>query len=109
MKPKKNFYVVKVGRQPGLYHNWDDCFAQVTGFSGAVFKGFAHRAEADEYAAKPIRTKHVTTPTRKGHYRMSGRPRPPGSNITNPRGLTQFYSGARLPWEFPIFMECYET
>jgi len=30
-------------------------------------------------------------------------------SITNPRGLTQFYSGARLPWEFPTFMECYEN
>jgi len=108
LKPKKNYYVVKIGRKPGFYHNWDDCSEQVTGFSGAVFKGFVHRHEAEAYMKKPVRLPHVTTPSRRGHYRMGGRPRPPGSNITNPRNLTQFYSGSIPPWEFPVFMECYE-
>lgn len=30
------FYAVKVGFQPGVYYNWNDCLAQVTGYKGAV-------------------------------------------------------------------------
>jgi len=30
-------------------------------------------------------------------------------STTNPRRLTQFYSGTIPPWEFQTFMECYET
>jgi len=29
-------------------------------------------------------------------------------SITNPRRLTQFYSGSVPPWAFPTFIECYE-
>lgn len=108
MKRKKQFYVVKIGRKPGIYTDWYECEKQVLGFSGAVFKGFYHRMQADAYMNKSVRLTRVTAPSRRGHFRMGGRPRPPGSNITNPRHLTQFYSGARPPWEYPVFMECYE-
>lgn len=30
------FYAVKEGFRPGVYYNWNDCLAQVTGFKGAV-------------------------------------------------------------------------
>lgn len=30
------YYAVKVGYQPGVYYEWKDCLAQVTGFKGAV-------------------------------------------------------------------------
>lgn len=30
------FYAVKFGFQPGVYHTWNDCLTQVTGFKGAV-------------------------------------------------------------------------
>lgn len=30
------FYVVKQGRTPGIYHDWNECLAQVKGFKGAV-------------------------------------------------------------------------
>lgn len=33
-------YAVKKGRITGLYDTWSECKAQVTGFSGAEFKGF---------------------------------------------------------------------
>lgn len=46
---KKNFYVVKVGAKPGIYKTWDECKAQVNGFSGAVYKGFEKYDEAIEY------------------------------------------------------------
>lgn len=38
--PKNKFYVVWVGRKPGIYSTWDSCKAQVDGFEGAKYKGF---------------------------------------------------------------------
>ena len=35
-----NVYVVRVGRNPGIYPNWDACKEQVNGYPGAVFKKF---------------------------------------------------------------------
>jgi ribonuclease HI len=43
MNPKK-YYAVAVGRQPGVYTRWfgdDGAHAQVEGFKGALYKGFA--------------------------------------------------------------------
>ena len=33
-------YAVRKGRKPGLYHSWEDCKAQVHGYSGAEYKSF---------------------------------------------------------------------
>lgn len=45
----KKYYAVKVGRIPGVYETWDDCQKQTNGYSGAVFKSFPTRAEAQEF------------------------------------------------------------
>jgi len=44
---KRKFYVVWKGRKPGIYTTWDECAAQVSGFTGAEFKAFPSRAAAD--------------------------------------------------------------
>ncbi len=44
------YYAVQRGKKPGVYSNWNDCKAQVTGFSGAVYKKFSTRAEAEAFA-----------------------------------------------------------
>lgn len=43
------FYGVKKGRVPGIYTSWDACKAQVMGFSGAIYKGFPTKAEAEKF------------------------------------------------------------
>lgn len=43
------FYAVKVGRNPGIYTNWDKCKEQVDGFSGAVYKSFKSEDAAKDY------------------------------------------------------------
>lgn len=48
MAPKKKFYVVWVGHNPGVYDNWDDAKVQVDNFPGARFKGYTSPAEAAE-------------------------------------------------------------
>ena len=46
---KKNYYAVLSGRVPGIYTTWEECKAQVEGYSGAVYKGFGEREQALEY------------------------------------------------------------
>lgn len=46
---KKNFYVVRKGRVPGIYSTWDECKAQTDGFAGADYKGFETEEEAKKY------------------------------------------------------------
>lgn len=43
------FYSVRCGRTPGVYTSWDDCLKQVSGFSGAVYKSFSTREEAEDF------------------------------------------------------------
>ncbi len=45
----KKVYAVRCGREPGIYETWEACRAQVEGYSGAVFKGFRSREEAEQY------------------------------------------------------------
>ncbi|RAP74884.1 ribonuclease H [Paenibacillus montanisoli] len=45
---KQKFYVVWVGRKPGVYTNWGDCQAQTSGFEDAKFKSYETRAAAEE-------------------------------------------------------------
>ena len=51
--PKK-YYVVKRGHHTGVYYSWSDCQKEVTGFPGAIYKGFATQAEAEAWYGKPI-------------------------------------------------------
>ena len=51
---KSKFYVVWQGKVPGIYTNWADCQAQVSGFGAARYKAFATRQEAEAaFAAGP--------------------------------------------------------
>lgn len=43
---KTKFYVVWVGRRPGIYHSWAECAAQVDGFPGAKYKSFESEQQA---------------------------------------------------------------
>lgn len=43
------YYVVKKGRKPGIYTNWETCKRMVDGFPGAVYKSFRTLPEAEEF------------------------------------------------------------
>jgi len=45
--PKNKFYVVWVGKQPGVYNGWSDCKKQVEGYNGAKYKGFPTKELAE--------------------------------------------------------------
>ena len=55
-RKKPQFYAVAKGRNPGIYHTWDECKSQVVGFSGAKYKGFP-----SEQAAQSYITEHRST------------------------------------------------
>lgn len=56
---KYKCYVVWVGRCPGVYYTWDECYAQVNGFSGARYKGFTSIEDAND-AFRAIATTNST-------------------------------------------------
>ena len=45
----KKFYVVKVGKKPGIYSTWNETEEQIKGFSGAVYRSFSTEEEAIRY------------------------------------------------------------
>lgn len=42
----KFFYAVRKGQSPGVYNTWEECKAEVQGYSGAVYKKFPSYEEA---------------------------------------------------------------
>ncbi len=45
----KKYYAVKKGKSVGVFSTWEECKAAVEGYSGAEYKGFATRLEAEQY------------------------------------------------------------
>lgn len=45
----KKFYAVRKGRTPGVFDTWNACKASVHGYSGAVYKSFPSREEAEAF------------------------------------------------------------
>lgn len=46
---KHNYYAVKKGKKIGIFDNWNECKDSVDGFSGAEYKSFASKEEAQAY------------------------------------------------------------
>lgn len=70
---KKNFYAVVKGHQPGIYTEWsgiNGAEVQVKGFSGAVYKGFSTRAEADTWF-KEVSITQTYPPKSNSHARSN--------------------------------------
>lgn len=43
---KRKFYVVWEGRVPGIYDDWNDCFEQIDGYSGAKYRAYDSQTAA---------------------------------------------------------------
>lgn len=81
----RKFYVVWVGRVPGVYDSWPECQAQTNGFRKAQFKSFVGRRAADEaFANGP-----------------AGGPTPEVSSV--PNGETEVYPIVDDAAESPFF------
>ena len=42
----QKYYAVRVGVQPGIYTNWNECKKNVIGYSGAIYKSFTTEEDA---------------------------------------------------------------
>lgn len=51
------FYGVKRGNVPGVYNTWEECRAQIDGFTGAQFKKFKTAEEAEAFVKAQLDTK----------------------------------------------------
>ena len=63
--PKNKYYVVWVGKTPGIYDSWEKCRKQVEGVEGAKYKGFPTRELAQSSFNDDPRkyfTKELNTP-----------------------------------------------
>lgn len=45
----QKYYVVRHGRKPGIYLTWPECKKQVEGFTGARYKSFPDKAQAQAF------------------------------------------------------------
>lgn len=43
------FYAVRNGYHTGIYNTWEECRKEVSGYSGAEYKSFTNRADAENY------------------------------------------------------------
>lgn len=43
------YYAVRVGKNPGIYRNWEETKEQVYGFPGAIYKSFTTKKEAEDF------------------------------------------------------------
>jgi ribonuclease HI len=71
---KKKFYAIRQGHKPGIYLDWDSAKAQVDGFRGAQYKGFATRGEAEDFMNGRIETPAPRAPEPAVHI-------PPGTIV----------------------------
>jgi ribonuclease HI len=71
---RQKYYAVRCGRRCGIFYKWEDCKEQVIGFSGAQYKSFKTREEANAYlqqqSTSSTSVKHPTvTSTSQKHRR----------------------------------------
>lgn len=94
------FYAVKQGKKAGIYTTWGECKAQVDGFSGAIYKSFPTKSEAEAFIfenfnnsteakyTEPVKDKDIAVAYVDGSY----------NNATQEfsYGMVIFYQGEEL-------------
>lgn len=93
MAGKKKYYAVYKGWKPGIYDRWfgeGGAQEQVSGFSGAVYRGFPTRAEAEEF----LRGKRSGKSSSKPSERTGPAEQLPGKNAGDGRVVIYTDGGA---------------
>ncbi|EJU05260.1 hypothetical protein DACRYDRAFT_19826 [Dacryopinax primogenitus] len=79
---KPQFYAVRRGQVPGVYRTWRETETQVKGYSGAVYKGFMTRAEAEAFVQSNLVPASTATSTSKNNpYTRPPTPRGPVAGV----------------------------
>jgi ribonuclease HI len=79
----KKFYVIWVGREPGIYTDWPTAQKQVMKFAGAKYKSFTSKAEADAAFADGSVSSVATGATKSSGTKSSG-PKQSSNNLSAP-------------------------
>ncbi len=58
---KQKYYAVATGRRSGIFTDWPTTEAQVKGFAGARYKGFASKEEAEKWLLDPVIAKKTAS------------------------------------------------
>jgi ATP-dependent DNA helicase PIF1 len=92
------FYAVKKGIQEGIYETWEQCRAQIDNFSGAQYKKFKTRDEAQQY----MDTKEIVTsvPSIGTSVQSAGTTNP----VPNPLSPDQHYAFTKYKLNQNIFI-----
>jgi ribonuclease HI len=106
--PKAKFYAVKTGKNPGIYTNWcvpsryyvllnltpsrPDCKAQVEGASGATYKSFGTREEAQSWMTGSAAPASASTSAANGSSDSKGKKRKMSPDIADESGWEVVYS-----------------
>lgn len=56
----KKFYAVKKGFTIGVFDTWDDCKNSVNGYSGAIYKSFSTREDAEKFLGGVDNTSNIS-------------------------------------------------
>lgn len=67
---KKKVYAVKVGREIGIFDNWDECKKSIDGFPGAKYQGFSTLEEANEFLGISISKEDIKNKEKKVEYNL---------------------------------------
>ncbi|MCI0768545.1 ribonuclease H family protein, partial [Bacillus sp. TL12] len=51
---KKKVYAVRKGRQTGIFYSWKECEVNVKGYSGAEYRSFPSKKEAQHYLSSTL-------------------------------------------------------
>lgn len=97
----KKFYAVRKGHSVGIFESWEECKAAVEGFSGAEYKGFPNREEAEGYleqvgivTSKQVKNGNVTenaepTSSETGNLSSAGEEQPIPAHVTEETSATK--------------------
>ena len=82
---KTKYYVVWRGHQPGIFTTWEEASNSVKGASGALYKSFKTRAEAEAAYASPPED-YVAKPSDRtvGHAKAKAKPKTKASALASP-------------------------
>lgn len=65
-------YAVRVGRNIGVYHTWEECKKQVDGYPGAKYRAFANEADANKYMDQLSEVPQKTFPKKEASAYVDG-------------------------------------
>ena len=60
---KIRYYAVRTDRKPGIYYSWEECKNQIHRYSGALFKSFETKQQAEEYINNMIKKENIFVQT----------------------------------------------